>query len=89
MVAMETGATTPSEQPLADVLTLPAHGEVLPDARGGGRWVRVSWHQEADLVVLSLWREGTCVGTAQITRDNIPVMVNALISGLAGTPTRD
>jgi hypothetical protein len=82
---MDTGAPTPSEQPLADVLTLPAHGEVLPDARGGGRWIRVTWHQDADVVVLSLSREGTCVGTARVSRDDVPVMVSALVSGLAGT----
>jgi hypothetical protein len=86
---MDTGAPTPSEQPLADVFTLPAHGEVLPDARGEGRWVRVTWHQDADVVVLSLWREGTCIGTARVARDDVPVMVSALVSGLAGPPTHD
>jgi hypothetical protein len=85
---MDIGAATPSEQPLADVLTLPAHGEILPDARGGGRWIRVTWHQEADVVVLSLWRGGTCVGTARVARADVPVMVGALIDGLAGEPSR-
>ena len=83
---MDTGAT-PSEQSLAEVLTLPAHGQVLPDARGGGRWTRVTWHQEADVVVLSLWREGTCIGTARVARDDVPVMVSALVGGLAGPST--
>jgi hypothetical protein len=89
MLTMDTGAPTPSERPLADVVMLPAHGEVLPDARGGGRWVRVTWHQDADVVVLSLWREGTCVGTARVARDDVPVMVSALVSGLAGPPAHD
>ena len=86
---MDTGTSSPSEQPLADVVMLPAHGEVLPDARGDGRWVRVTWHQDADVVVLSLWREGTCVGTARLARDDVPVMVSALVGGLAGPPTHD
>lgn len=34
---------------------------LLADARGAG--MRVSWHAEEDLVVLSLWREDRCVGT--------------------------
>jgi hypothetical protein len=85
---MGTGSS-PSEQPLAEVLALPAHGEVFPDARGAGRWIRVTWHQEADLVVLSLWRQGTCVGTARVTRDDVPMMVSALVQGLAGQPARD
>ena len=41
---------------------LPAAGEVFLDARGGGRALRVSWHPEADMVVLSLWRDSTCAG---------------------------
>jgi hypothetical protein len=85
---MTTGTPPSSEQPLAEVLTLPAHGEILPDARGGGRWIRVTWHQEADVVVLSLWREGNCVGTARVAREDVPVMVSALVQGLAGPPTR-
>jgi hypothetical protein len=34
---------------------------LFSDARGAG--MRVSWHAEDDLVVLSLWREEICVGT--------------------------
>ncbi|MDQ1618814.1 MAG: hypothetical protein QOE19_1383 [Actinomycetota bacterium] len=71
---------------LAEVLTLPAHGEVLPDARGGGRWMRVTWHQEADVVVLSQWREGTCVGTVRLARGDVPLLVQALVEGLADEP---
>ena len=31
-------------------------GRVFLDARGGDRALRVSWHHEAGVVVLSLWR---------------------------------
>jgi hypothetical protein len=71
------------EADLAEVLTLPAHGQVLPDARGGGRWLRVTWHHEADVVVLSQWREGTCVGTVRLTRGDVPLLVQTLVEGLA------
>ncbi|MGZ4590184.1 MAG: hypothetical protein ACXV3C_00845 [Actinomycetes bacterium] len=74
---------------LADAL--PAHGEVIADARGGGRWLRVTWHHEADVVVLSQWREGLCVGTVRLARADVPLMVNALVEGLAdegSTPGR-
>jgi hypothetical protein len=37
---------------------------VLPaDARDDGRLMRVTWHPEADLVVLSLWRRDKCVAS--------------------------
>lgn len=30
---------------------------------GRGTWLRASWHADDDLVVLSLWRGGVCIGT--------------------------
>ena len=47
--ACDTGAMHP-------VTPLPAAGEVFLDARGADRALRVSWHAEADVVVLSLWQ---------------------------------
>jgi hypothetical protein len=34
---------------------------LFTDARGAG--LRVTWHAEHDLVVLSLWRDDRCIGT--------------------------
>ena len=41
---------------------LPETGQIFLDARGGDRALRVSWHAEAGLVVLSLWRDNVCSG---------------------------
>jgi hypothetical protein len=68
---------------LAEIATAPAHGEVLQDARGGGRWMRVTWHHEAEVVVLSSWRDQTCVGTVRLSRADVPALVNVLVEGLA------
>lgn len=73
----------------ADVVALPASGEILADARGGGRWMRVTWHEEADLVVLSLWKHMSCVGTLRLDRSQVPELVDALVTGLAGAPRVD
>ena len=62
---------------------LPTPGEVFLDARGGSRALRVSWHSEADLVVLSMWRAGTCVGTFRLSIDEAPDLIDALRGGLA------
>jgi hypothetical protein len=70
----------------AEVLALPSSGELVSDARGGGRWMRVTWHDEADLVVLSLWKQASCVGTLRLERSQVPALVNALVSGLATDP---
>jgi len=67
----------------ATVIRLPAHGELLADARGGSRWMRVTWHDEVDLVVLSLWKDTSCVGTLRLDRSQVPALVAALVDGLA------
>lgn len=68
----------------ADVVALPSSGEVLADVRGGGRWMRVTWHEEREIVVLSLWQHGSCVGTFRLDRSQVPDLVDALVTGLAG-----
>jgi hypothetical protein len=66
------------------VTPLPATGEVFLDARGSGRALRVSWHTEAGVVVLSLWHGGTCSGSFRLPVDEVPDLVEALRQGLAG-----
>lgn len=74
-------AATGSEQ--GRVLALPTGGAVVPDARGEHRWMRVTWHDEAGVVVLSLWREGSCAATVRVARTDVPALVTALVEGLA------
>jgi hypothetical protein len=64
---------------------LPTSGEVFLDARGGARALRVSWHAEAGVVVLSLWRDRTCAGTFRLGIDEVPDLVDMLRAGLART----
>ena len=62
---------------------LPARGEVFADQRGTDRALRVSWHSELGLVVLSVWREDRCVATFRLEAEEVPALVNALVTGLA------
>jgi len=61
----------------------PRAGEVFLDARGSSRTLRVSWHQEAGVVVLSLWRSGVCTATFRLPVDEVPDLVEALRGGLS------
>jgi hypothetical protein len=61
---------------------LPSVGEVFLDARGGPRALRVSWHDEAGVVVLSLWRHETCAGTFRLAVEDVPDLLAALRRGL-------
>ena len=61
---------------------LPASGSVFLDERSPHRSLRVSWHPEAGLVVLSLWRGGVCTGTFRLPVEEVPDLVDVLRAGL-------
>ena len=58
-------------------------GSVYIDARGDERGLRVSWHAEADVVVLSLWRENVCTATFRLAVEDVPDLISTLTAGLA------
>lgn len=66
----------PSVHPLSPT------GSVHLDARGGDRALRVSWHHESGLVVLSLWRENVCVGSFRLAAEEVPELIAMLRTGL-------
>ena len=61
---------------------LPETGSIHLDARGGDRALRVSWHQEAGVVVLSLWRDNVCTGSFRLAIDEVPEVIAVLRAGL-------
>ena len=67
---------------MATARPLPAAGEIFLDARGGDRAMRVSWHHESDLVVLSLWRDNVCAGSFRLGVDEVPELISLLRAGL-------
>ncbi|HET8604195.1 MAG TPA: hypothetical protein VFM09_09730 [Marmoricola sp.] len=56
--------------------------ELFLDARGGDRVLRVRWHREEEVVVLSMWRGGQCTATFRLAVDEVPTLVAALRAGL-------
>ena len=64
------------------VIPLPRHGQWAWDLRGEGRAVRVSAHADVGVLNVSLWREGTCVGTAQLLPADVAKLVSGLSEGL-------
>ena len=68
---------------MATVVPFPESGEVFLDARGDGRALRVSWHQDAATVVLSLWRDRTCTGSFRLPAADVPALLTVLIAALA------
>ncbi len=60
----------------------PRTGAVFLDPRGEDRSLRVTWHQESLLVVLSLWRDNVCAGTFRLAADEVPDLIALLRRGL-------
>jgi hypothetical protein len=50
------------------------------DERGAG--LRVTWHPERDLVVLSVWHDESCVGTFRMPVQDIPRLSGLLAAAL-------
>ena len=57
-------------------------GTIFLDSRGSDRAMKVTWHREAGLVVLSLWRGNVCTGSFRLTVDEVPELVALLRAGL-------
>jgi hypothetical protein len=57
---------------------LPRRGSVFLDARGGDRALRVSWHDEEGLLVLSLWRGNVCAGSFRLEPGDLSSLIATL-----------
>jgi hypothetical protein len=68
--------------PVPAVRPLPETGSIFLDARRGDRALRVSWHQDAGVVVLSLWRDNVCAGSFRLGIDEVPELIALLKAGL-------
>jgi hypothetical protein len=57
-------------------------GAVLGDARGERRALRVTWHDDAGVVVLSVWRDNVCTATVRLAAAEAVDLIEALAAGL-------
>jgi hypothetical protein len=60
---------------------LSARRDLFLDERGAG--LRVTWHPERDLVVLSVWHDERCVGTFRMPVQDVP-RLSALLAAALG-----
>lgn len=64
------------------VRPLPRTGAIFTDARGADRALRLTWHDDQGLVVVSLWRENTCTASFRLAVDEVPALIEVLRAGL-------
>ena len=56
--------------------------EYFLDTRGEARALRVTWHHDSGLVVLSMWRGSQCVASFRLAVDEVRELIRALRAGL-------
>jgi hypothetical protein len=61
--------------------------EWFTDSRGDVRRMRVRWHPENRLIVLSLWQGGHCTGTFRLPIEDAARMIGLYADSLAGACT--
>ena len=66
-----------------------ASGRWIADQRGDGRGVRVSSHVDGGYLVLSTWRDDTCVSTVRLLPGEAAELVTGLAEGLGRLAERD
>jgi hypothetical protein len=71
---------------VGEVRPLPTLGGVFLDARRAGRALRVSWHADVGLVIISLWDGPRCTATVQVPAADVPELIHSLALGLPARP---
>src|SRR5205085_5644220 len=57
-------------------------GTWFADDRGVARRLKVSWHPERRLFVLSVWHEDTCTATFRLPLGEVPRLIGTLVEAL-------
>jgi hypothetical protein len=76
------GTPVPGAPPARD-----DRGSWFGDERGIERRLRVSWHADRKLFVLSLWHGDACTATFRLRLGEVPRLVGALLEGLGEAAT--
>jgi hypothetical protein len=63
---------------MAEVRPLPQFGEVFTDIRGGDRALRVSFHPDTGVVVVSLWAGRHCRASCHLNANEAQHLVDVL-----------
>jgi hypothetical protein len=71
---------------MGEVLPLPTIGGVFLDAARPARALRVSWHADSGVVVLSVWDGPRCTGTVRVSVEDVPELIRSLSLQLGPQP---
>src|SRR5215218_9580345 len=77
---LESGGRSDHARSVENTSALSGRRDMFLDERGTG--LRVTWHPERDLVVLSVWQGDGCVGTFRMSVQDIPRLSGLLAAAL-------
>lgn len=77
---LESGLESGHPRPVENTRALSSRRDMFLDERGTG--LRVTWHPERDLVVLSVWQDDSCVGTFRMSVQDVPRLSGLLAAAL-------
>jgi hypothetical protein len=63
---------------MGEVLPMPDVGDLFTDVRGGDRTMRVSYHEDRGVLVVSLWLGPVCRGSFRMAAGDVHKLVAAL-----------
>jgi hypothetical protein len=69
------------------VPVVPVPGGLYEDVRHDGHALRVSYHAEQQLCVVSIWRGNQCAAAVRLDRAEIPDVIGGLLECLAYAPS--
>jgi hypothetical protein len=64
------------------VSPLPTQGAVFFDPRDEGRFLRLSFHDDLGVFVISLWRDDSCLGSFRLAADEAPRLIHTMVGSL-------
>jgi hypothetical protein len=63
---------------MGEVLPMPGVGDLFTDVRGGDRTMRVSYHEDRGVLVVSLWLGPVCRGSFRMAAGDVHKLIAAL-----------
>jgi hypothetical protein len=72
---------------VAEIAPLPRAGHVFIDSVDPNHWLRVSWHEDERLFVLSTWSNGRCDASFQLDAVDAVQLMHTMMTSAIQPPS--
>jgi hypothetical protein len=67
---------------VAEISPLPKAGHVFIDSADPNHWLRISWHEDQRIFVLSTWSNGRCEASFQLGAAEAVQLMNTMMTSV-------